>query len=62
MFHGLLDNVVDVKYSKAIYNKLKVCNKYIKFEIFKDANHDSWTRVYDNPEIYNWMFLQNKKK
>ncbi|MFT4762875.1 MAG: hypothetical protein ACI9LN_004864, partial [Saprospiraceae bacterium] len=23
--------------------------------------HDSWTRVYDNREIYDWMFVQIKK-
>ena len=61
MFHGLLDNVVDIRYSRAIYDKLKDCNKDIKFEIFSDANHDSWTRVYDNSAIYEWLFLQKKK-
>lgn len=61
MFHGLQDNVVSVDYSIDIYNRLKDCNKNIKFEIFDDANHDSWTRVYDNPEIYEWMLQQKKE-
>ncbi|MDD5149225.1 MAG: prolyl oligopeptidase family serine peptidase [Flavobacterium sp.] len=61
IFHGLLDDVVDVNYSISIYKKLKACNTDIKLTIFDDANHDSWTRVYDNKEIYDWMFKQIKK-
>lgn len=61
IFHGLLDDVVDVNYSITIYKKLKACNADIKLTVFDDANHDSWTRVYDNKEIYDWMFQQVKK-
>jgi predicted peptidase len=61
IFHGLVDDVVDVNYSIAIYKKLKPCNSNIELTIFDDAGHDSWTRVYDNKEIYDWMFQQTKK-
>jgi predicted peptidase len=61
IFHGLVDDVVDVNYSIAIYKKLKPCNSTIELTIFDDAGHDSWTRVYDNKEIYDWMFQQIKK-
>lgn len=61
IYHGLLDNVVDVQYSITIFKKLKECNKDVKLEIFDDAWHDSWTTVYDNIEIYNWMLKQSKK-
>lgn len=60
IFHGLVDDVVDVRYSIDIYKKLKNCAKDIELTIFDDANHDSWSRVYDNPEIYNWMLSQKK--
>lgn len=61
IFHGLLDNVVDVNYSITIYKKLKSCNTDVQLTIFDDAGHDSWSKVYDNPEIYDWMFKQIKK-
>jgi predicted peptidase len=61
IFHGLLDDVVDVNYSIAIYKKLKPCAKDITLTIFDDANHDSWTRVFNNPEIYEWMLKQRKQ-
>lgn len=61
IYHGLLDDVVNVNYAITIYKELKKCNgKDVKLTIFDDANHDSWTRVYDNPEIYDWMFKQIK--
>jgi hypothetical protein len=34
----------------------------VELTIFDDANHDSWSRVYDNQEIYDWMFQQTKNK
>jgi len=61
IFHGLLDDVVDVNYSIIIFKKLKPCAKDIELTIFDDANHDSWTRVFDNPEIYEWMLKQKKQ-
>ena len=61
IFHGLLDDVVDVRESVEIYERLKNCNSDIELTIFDDANHDSWSRVYDYPEIYNWMLAQKKK-
>jgi predicted peptidase len=60
VFHGLLDDVVNVDYSIAIYKKLKACNADVELTIFDDAGHDSWSRVYDNQEIYDWMFKQTK--
>lgn len=61
IFHGLLDDVVKVDYAISVYKELKKCNaKDVQLTIFDDAGHDSWTRVYDNPEIYDWMFKQVK--
>lgn len=51
IFHGLLDDVVNVDNSISIYKKLKNCNPNIELTIFDDANHDSWSRVYDNKKI-----------
>ncbi|MFB9080031.1 prolyl oligopeptidase family serine peptidase [Flavobacterium procerum] len=61
IYHGLLDDVVNVNYSISAYKELKKCNAQdVQLTIFDDAGHDSWTRVYDNPEIYNWMLQQKK--
>ncbi len=61
IFHGLLDDVVNPDYPISMYKLLKTCNaKDVKLTIFDDDNHGCWTRVYDNQEIYDWMFQQVK--
>jgi predicted peptidase len=60
IFHGLLDDVVPVDYAISVYKALKSCDANVKLTIFDDSGHDSWSRVYDNQEIYNWMFQQTK--
>jgi predicted peptidase len=63
IFHGLLDDVVKVDYAISVYKELKKCNANdVQLTIFDDSGHDSWTRVYDNQEIYDWMLKQNKNK
>jgi predicted peptidase len=61
IFHGKQDDVVDVFYSQQIFNRLKKCSDKVDLQIFEDANHDSWTRVYDNAEIYQWMISKKKE-
>jgi hypothetical protein len=33
----------------------------VKFTIYPQAGHDSWTETYQNPELYEW-FLDQKRK
>ncbi|KFF05750.1 carboxylesterase family protein [Flavobacterium reichenbachii] len=62
IYHGLLDDVVKVDYAVTIYKELKKCNAGdVELTIFDDAGHDSWTRVFDNQAIYDWMLKQVKK-
>ena len=62
IFHGLMDDVVNIDYAITIYKELKKCNSNVEFTIFDDAGHDSWSRVYDNQQIYDWMFKQVRNK
>lgn len=61
IFHGLKDDVVDVFYSKEVFRRAKKCSENVDLILFDDADHDSWSRVYDNIEIYNWMLSQGRK-
>lgn len=62
IFHGLMDDVVSIDYAITIYKELKKCNSNVELTIFDDAGHDSWSRVYDNQKIYDWMFKQVRNK
>lgn len=58
VFHGAKDNVVPHERSIEMVEALKKAGGEVKFTLYPDANHDSWTKTYDNPELYEW-FLKN---
>jgi predicted peptidase len=34
----------------------------VKFTVYPDAGHDSWTATYDNPELYTWLLEHTRRK
>lgn len=61
-FHGGKDNVVSVEESERMVNILKkIGNSDVKLTIYPEAQHNSWTETYNNPELYEW-FLEHSLK
>ncbi|MBN1384144.1 MAG: discoidin domain-containing protein [Elusimicrobia bacterium] len=60
VFHGKKDETVPIENSQVMVDALKKCQGNVKFTIYPEAGHDSWTETYDNPELYKW-FLEHKK-
>lgn len=59
VFHGAKDFVVPLSASEQIIEQLKACGaSNVKFTIYPDATHDSWTETYNNEELYKW-FLEH---
>jgi predicted peptidase len=62
VFHGAKDEVVPLSKSEEMVKVVeKSGNKNIKFTVYPEAGHDSWTETYNNPELYQW-FLKYEKK
>lgn len=62
VFHGAKDNVVPVSESQEMVKALQDCGaKEVKLTIYPEANHDSWTETYNNPELYNWLLSHSLK-
>jgi predicted peptidase len=61
VFHGQKDNVVPIRESEIMVEALKQCGADVKFTAYPDADHDSWTETYNNPQLYEW-FLQHRKQ
>ena len=59
-FHGAKDNVVPVERSQELVDVLKKNDGNVRFTIYPDASHDSWTETYDNPELYEWLLKQKR--
>ena len=60
VFHGAKDDVVPIKRSEEMYDALKEYGN-IEFTVYPEANHDSWTKTYENPKLYEWL-LSHKRK
>lgn len=60
VFHGSLDKVVSIQESERMVNALRRCNGNVKFTVYPEATHDSWTETYNNPAVYEWMLSQKK--
>lgn len=61
VFHGAKDNVVPIIRSQEMIDRLEKLGSKVKFTIYPEADHNSWTITYANPELYKW-FLSHKKK
>ena len=62
IFHGAKDPVVDPAFSKKMNDVLLKLGAQVKFTIYPDAQPDSWTATYDNPEVWKWLFEQHRAK
>ncbi|MEH2461096.1 prolyl oligopeptidase family serine peptidase [Nostoc sp.] len=60
-FHGARDNVVPLRESEIMVSALKARDGDVKFTVYPEAAHDSWTQTYNNPELYEW-FLQHRRQ
>jgi len=61
VFHGAKDSAVPPARSEAMVKALKEAGHEVKYTLYPDAGHDSWTVTYDNPELYKW-FLEHKRR
>jgi predicted peptidase len=59
-FHGAKDPIVPLKRSEEMVDALTKAKGNVKFTVYPDASHDSWTATYDNPEVYEWLLAQKR--
>lgn len=60
VFHGDADRAVPVKRSQDMVDALKKAGGNVKLTIYPGVGHDSWTRSYDNPDLYKWLLAQRR--
>lgn len=59
VFHGAKDEAVPLRRSEEMVAALKRVGADVKFTVYPEAGHDSWTETY-NPELYQW-FLSHQR-
>lgn len=60
-FHGAKDPVVKVIRSREMIEALQKVGSNAKYTEYPEAQHDSWTQTYSNPELFDWMFAQRRE-
>ncbi len=55
VFHGAMDNVIPVSQSSVMVDALVRAGGRVRYTVYPDAEHDSWTVTYENPDLYEWM-------
>jgi predicted peptidase len=61
VFHGAKDPAVPLKRSEEMVLALQKHKGNVKFTVYPDAGHDSWTATYDNPAVYEWLLQQKRR-
>jgi predicted peptidase len=59
-FHGALDTAVLPSQSEVMVEALRACGGDVQFTLYPDAEHDSWTETYRNPELYAWLLQHTR--
>ncbi len=60
VFHGAKDSVVPIRESEQIVEALKKRGANVRFTVYPEAGHDSWTETYENPELYDWLLAHQR--
>lgn len=60
VFHGAKDSVVPLSESEKMVAAFRRAEASVRFTVYPEADHDSWTETYANPELYEW-FLQHRR-
>jgi predicted peptidase len=62
VFHGALDQAVPIEESQRLVDMMKRFDGDVRFTVYPNAQHDSWTETYKNPELYAWFLKHRRKK
>lgn len=62
-FHGAKDPVVPLSESQRMVDAAKRAGvAEVKFTVYPEAEHNSWTETYKNPELYEWLLTHRRSK
>ncbi|ASY36781.1 phospholipase [Streptomyces sp. CLI2509] len=59
-FHGEEDEAVPIGRSEEIVARLEELGADVRFTRYPGVGHDSWTRTYDNPALYDWLLSHRR--
>ncbi len=61
-FHGAKDTVVPLQRSQEMVDEIQRLGGNVRLTVYPEAGHDSWTETYNNPDFYQWLLEQRRRK
>lgn len=61
-FHGAKDNVVDPQHSIVMVSALLREGGFPRFDLYDNADHNSWDQAFSEPDLLPWLFSHSQKK
>lgn len=62
IFHGQKDDVVEIRHSRAIVEKLKTLDASVEYIEYPKANHNSWDSAFAEPDFLEWLFTKKRRR
>jgi len=59
-FHGAMDSIVPVGESVKMIRRLRAAGCQVRFTVYPDTDHDSYTPAYHDPEFVSWLLSHRK--
>ena len=59
-FHGSDDTAVKVKRSRDMIKAIEAAGGHPKYTEYPQVGHNSWSRTYADPAMFEWLFAQKK--
>jgi predicted peptidase len=60
-FHGAKDTVVPLSKSEEMIDVLKQFEIEARLTVYPDAGHDSWTKAYNDDQLYEWLLAHKRE-
>lgn len=60
VFHGSIDPVVGVNYSRSMVAALEKAGANVEYKEYPGVGHDSWKNAFVEPDLLPWLFAQKK--
>ncbi|HPV57658.1 MAG TPA: prolyl oligopeptidase family serine peptidase, partial [Tenuifilaceae bacterium] len=60
IFHGEMDEVVSVEYSKQMHKAILSNGGEAKLTLYPFVNHNSWENAFGEPDLMPWLFSIKK--
>lgn len=61
-FHGAKDPTIPAQRTREMIKGIRAAGGAPRLTIYPNAGHDSWTKTYENPQLYAWLLSHRRRR